>query len=186
VLPEDDPVTQYVQRLGAQLTAHAPGDPWPYHFRVVNQKEINAFALPGGPIFINMGTIQAADNEAQLAGVMAHEISHVVQRHATRAATKQMKVQMPLQILGALLGRSSLGQLAAEGISFGAGSYFMKNSRQNESEADLIGTDILYDTGYIRRPWPTSLRNWKKKAAPTAAVLQRPSQSRQPRGSRRA
>ena len=116
VLPEDDPVTQYVQRLGAQLTAHAPGDPWPYHFRVVNQKEINAFALPGGPIFVNMGTIQAADNEAQLAGVMAHEISHVVQRHATRAATKQMEVQMPLQILGALLGRSSLGQLAAEGI----------------------------------------------------------------------
>jgi hypothetical protein len=148
VLPESDPVTQYIQRLGAQLTAHAPGEPWPYHFRVVNQKEINAFALPGGPIFINMGTIQAADNEAQFAGVMAHEISHVVQRHATRAATKQMKVQMPLQILGALLGHSSLGQLAEAGISFGAGSYFMKNSRQNESEADLIGTDIMYDSGY--------------------------------------
>jgi len=148
VLPEGDPVTLYIQHLGAQLTAHAPGEQWPYHFRVVNQKEINAFALPGGPIFINMGTIQAADNEAELAGVMAHEISHVVQRHATRAATKQMKVQMPLQILGALLGRSSLGQLAAAGISFGAGSYFMKNSRQNESEADLIGTDIMYDSGY--------------------------------------
>jgi len=148
VLPEGDPVTLYIQHLGAQLTAHAPGEQWPYHFRVVNQKEINAFALPGGPIFINMGTIQAADNEAELAGVMAHEISHVVQRHATRAATKQMKVQMPLQILGALLGRSSVGQLAAAGISFGAGSYFMKNSRQNESEADLIGTDIMYDTGY--------------------------------------
>jgi beta-barrel assembly-enhancing protease len=148
VLPEGDPVTLYIQKLGGQLTAHAPGDPWPYHFRVVNQKEINAFALPGGPIFVNMGTIQAADNEAELAGVMAHEISHVVQRHATRAATKQMKVQMPLQILGALLGRSSLGELAAAGISFGAGSYFMKNSRQNESEADLIGTDIMYDSGY--------------------------------------
>ena len=148
VLPENDPVTQYIQHLGARLTAHAPGDPWPYHFRVVNQKEINAFALPGGPIFVNMGTIQAADNEGQLAGVMAHEISHVVQRHATRAATKQMKVQMPLQILGALLGRSTLGQLASAGISFGAGSYFMKNSRQNESEADLIGTDIMYDSGY--------------------------------------
>ena len=148
VLPESDPVTQYIQRLGAQLTAHAPGEPWPYHFRVVNQKEINAFALPGGPIFINMGTIQAADNEAELAGVMSHEISHVVQRHATRAATKQMKVQMPLQILGALLGRSGMGQLAAAGINFGAGSYFMRNSRQNESEADLIGTDIMYDSGY--------------------------------------
>ncbi len=148
VLPDGDPVTLYIQHLGAQLTAHAPGEQWPYHFRVVNQKEINAFALPGGPIFVNMGTIQAADNEAELAGVMAHEISHVVQRHATRAATKQMNVQMPLQILGALLGRSTVGQLAAAGISFGAGSYFMKNSRQNESEADLIGTDIMYDAGY--------------------------------------
>jgi beta-barrel assembly-enhancing protease len=139
---------RYVQALGQKLTAHAPGDKWPYNFHVVNQKEVNAFALPGGPIYVNLGTIQAADNEAQLAGVMAHEISHVVQRHATRAATKQMYAQVPLAVLGSLLGRGVGGQLAQLGIQFGVGSYFLKNSRQAESEADLIGTDIMYDTGY--------------------------------------
>jgi len=148
VLKDSDPIVQYVQRLGRNLAAHAPGEKWPYNFHVVSKKEINAFALPGGPIYVNLGTIQAADNEAQLAGVMAHEISHVVQRHATRAATKQMYAQVPLALLGSLLGRSTGGQLAQLGVQFGVGSYFLKNSREAESEADLIGTDILYDSGY--------------------------------------
>jgi hypothetical protein len=148
VLPDSDPVTQYVQKLGGRLAARAPGYQWPYNFHVVNVKEINAFALPGGPIFVNLGTIQAADNEAQLAGVMSHEISHVVQRHGTRAASKQMGAQLPLAILGGLMGNSTLAKAAEMGISFGVGSYFLKNSRQSESEADLLGTDIMYDSGY--------------------------------------
>jgi Zn-dependent protease with chaperone function len=148
VLPDSSPVTQYVQNLGAQLAAHAPGEKWPYSFHVVNQKEINAFALPGGPVYVNLGTIQAADNEAELAGVMAHEISHIVQRHGTRAASKQMMAQLPLALLGGLMGRGALAQMAQLGISFGLGSYFLKNSRQAESEADLLGTDIMYDTGF--------------------------------------
>jgi Zn-dependent protease with chaperone function len=148
VLPDSDPVTQYVQKLGSRLAARAPGYQWPYNFHVVNVKEINAFALPGGPIFVNLGTIQAADNEAQLAGVMSHEISHVVQRHGTRAASKQMGAQLPLAILGGLMGNSTLAKAAEMGISFGVGSYFLKNSRQSESEADLLGTDIMYDSGY--------------------------------------
>ena len=148
VLPDSDPVTKYVQNLGQKLASHAPGEKWPYEFHVVNQKEINAFALPGGPIFVNLGTIQAADNEAQLAGVMAHEISHVVQRHGTRAVSKQMAAQLPLAILGGIMGRGALSQMAQLGISFGVGSYFLKNSRTAESESDLLGTDILYDTGY--------------------------------------
>lgn len=151
VLPDSDPVARYVQGLGAKLAARAPGYKWPYNFHVVNVKEINAFALPGGPIFVNLGTIQAADNEAQLAGVMAHEISHVVQRHATRAASKQMGAQLPLAILGGILGNSTLAKAAEMGISFGVGSYFLKNSRQSESEADLLGTDIMYDSGYEPR-----------------------------------
>ena len=105
LLPDSDPITIYVQRLGNQFAAHAPGEKWPYTFHVVNQKEINAFALPGGPVFVNLGTIQAADNEAELAGVMAHEISHVVQRHGTRAASKQMAAQLPLAILGGVYGQ---------------------------------------------------------------------------------
>jgi len=148
LLPDSDPIVKYVQRLGAQLAAHAPGEKWPYSFHVVNQKEINAFALPGGPVYVNLGTIQAADNEAELAGVMAHEISHVVQRHGTRQATKQMAAQLPLAILGGLMGRGALSQAAQLGISFGVGSYFLKNSRQAEREADLLGTDIMYDSGF--------------------------------------
>jgi Zn-dependent protease with chaperone function len=148
LLPDSDPITIYVQRLGQQLAAHAPGEKWPYSFHVVNQKEINAFALPGGPVFVNLGTIQAADNEAELAGVMAHEISHVVQRHGTRAASKQMAAQLPLAILGGVMGQGALSQMTQMGLSFGVGSYFLKNSRKAESEADLLGSDIMYDTGF--------------------------------------
>src|SRR5436305_1923326 len=151
ILPDSDPVTQYVQRLGARLAEHAPGYKWPYGFHVVNVKEINAFALPGGPIFVNVGTIQAADNEAQLAGVMAHEISHVVQRHGTRAASKQMAAQLPLAVLGGVMGQGALSQMAQMGLGFGLGSYFLKNSRKSESEADLLGTDVMYDTGFNPR-----------------------------------
>jgi Zn-dependent protease with chaperone function len=151
ILPDSDPITLYVQRLGRQLAAHAPGEKWPYTFHVVNQKEINAFALPGGPVFVNLGTIQAADNEAELAGVMAHEISHVVQRHGTRAASKQMAAQLPLAILGGAMGQGALAQMAQMGLGFGFGSYFLRNSRKAESEADLLGTDIMYDTGFNPR-----------------------------------
>jgi beta-barrel assembly-enhancing protease len=171
VLPDSDPVAQYLQRLGAKLTEHAPGYKWPYNFHVVNVKEINAFALPGGSIFVNLGTIQAADNEAQLAGVMAHEISHVVQRHGTRAASKQMGAQLPLAILGGLMGNSTLAKAAELGISFGVGSYFLKNSRQSESEADLLGTDILYDTGYEPRQMAVFFEKLEKQAGTGANSL---------------
>ncbi len=168
VLPDSDPVTQYVQRLGGRLAARAPGYQWPYSFHVVNVKEINAFALPGGPIFVNLGTIQAADNEAQLAGVMSHEISHVVQRHGTRAASKQMGAQLPMAILGGLLGNSTLAKAAEMGISFGVGSYFLKNSRQAESEADLLGTDIMYDSGYEPQQMAVFFGKLEKQMGPGA------------------
>jgi len=153
VLPESDPLTRYVQKLGNRLAANAPGYKWPYSFRVVNQKEINAFALPGGPIFINVGTIQGADNEAQLAGVLSHEIAHVVQRHATRAYTKQQPYALGAGILGAILGSrgGTLAGLARIGLEFGVGSYFLKNTRDAEREADLVGTDVMYDAGYDPR-----------------------------------
>src|SRR5215469_6659857 len=94
LLPDSSPVSRYVQQLGKKLAAQAPGEPWPYNFHVVNQKEINAFALPAGTIYVNLGTIQAADSEAELAGVLSHEIAHVVQRHGTRAASKEMAAQL--------------------------------------------------------------------------------------------
>ncbi len=168
LLNNSDPITRYVQRLGADLAAHAPGPAYPYTFRVVNQKEINAFALPGGPIYVNLGTIQAADNEAQLAGVMGHEIGHVVMRHATAAASKQMLAQAPLAILGGMMGSGLGAQLAQMGISFGVGSYFLKNSRSAEAQADLVGTDIMYDTGFDPHALPEFFLKLEKGAGSAA------------------
>ena len=154
VLPDSSPVTQYVQQLGMKLVQYAPGAKWPYQFHVVNQRDINAFALPGGPIFINLGTIQAAETEAQLAGVMAHEISHVVMRHATCNITKQQG-QAPFWELGQLAAGIFLpgagGALAAQGVGAAAGMTFLKMGRDAEKQADLLGTDILYDAGYDPR-----------------------------------
>ncbi len=148
MLQDGDPVTQYVKELGQRLAAKAPGQKYPYEFHVVNQKEINAFALPGGPVFVNLGTIQACDTEGQLAGVMAHEISHIVLRHATSNASREQMAQIPLAILGAVLGNGTGGQLARLGISLGANSVFLKYSRDAETEADEMGAQIMYDAGY--------------------------------------
>jgi Zn-dependent protease with chaperone function len=147
LLPDSNPITKYIQSLGRQLVAVAP-EHYPFSFHVVNQKEINAFALPGGPIYINLGTIQAADNEAEIVGVMAHEMGHVLMRHATAAASKELMARFPLAVLGAMMGRSAGGDLLQMGINFGVGSYFLKNSRHAESQADMVGTDLMYDAGY--------------------------------------
>lgn len=157
VLPSSSPVSQYVQRLGAKLAAQAPGYKWPYEFHVVNQDEINAFALPGGPVFINLATIQAASTEAQLAGVMAHEISHVVQRHATCNATKQQREGLWYglgQVAAGIFLPGSAGTLAQTGIGAMAGLGYLRMSRDAEKQADLMGTDILYDANYDPRAMP--------------------------------
>jgi len=127
VLPDSNPVSQYVEALGLKLAQYAPGYRWPYNFHVVDSEEINAFALPGGSIFVNLGTIQAAGTEAQLAGVMAHEISHVAQRHSTCNITKQQKRSIWYglgQIAAAATIGGSLGDLAAQGIGTAAGLDF--------------------------------------------------------------
>lgn len=157
VLPDATPVSQYVQRLGAKLAAQAPGYKWPYEFHVVNEADINAFALPGGPVFVNLGTIQAAETEAQLAGAMAHEIAHVVERHATCNETRERKQQIGYGIAGAIAGvliPGGYGVLAETGANAAAGLGYLKMSRASETEADLLGTDILYDAGYDPRGLP--------------------------------
>jgi hypothetical protein len=154
ILADSSLVSKYVQNLGEKLVAHAPGRKWPYKFQVVNVAEINAFALPAGAIFVNLGTIQAATTEAQLAGVMAHEISHVVLEHSVCNAAKQQKVGLIAGIgqiaAGVLLGGAA-GQVAQQGIGMTAGLGFLKMSRGAEKEADLLGVGILYDTGYDPR-----------------------------------
>jgi hypothetical protein len=157
VLPDSSPITQYIQQLGAKLVQVAPGYKWPYEFHVVNQAEINAFALPGGPVFVNLGTIQAADTEAQLAGVMAHEISHVVMRHATCNITKQNAITPWIglgQLAAGVLLPGAAGAAAAQLGGAAAGLGFLRMSRDAEKQADLMGVDILYDAGYDPRGLP--------------------------------
>jgi len=150
-LVKDAQLERYVNDLGRRLTQDAPNNAgYDWTFKVVNSQDINAFALPGGFIYVNRGVLEAAENEAQLAGVMAHEIGHVVMRHGTHQASQMMLAQVPLAILGGVLGQSSslTAQLAELGLSFGVNSIFMKNSRSAESQADQIGTYILYRDGY--------------------------------------
>src|SRR5215831_16843537 len=149
VLPDSSPMTQYVQKLGKKLEGVIPPDrSWPYQFHVVPQKEINAFALPGGPIFINLGTIQAAQNEAQLAGVMAHEMSHIYMQHSAKQLGKAQWTSLLAGIAGAVMPQSGLGDLARMGIQFGAGTVMMKYSRSDEAQADSVGAIIMYKAGY--------------------------------------
>jgi len=107
-------VDDYLNRLGRRLAANAPGEKHPYQFKCVNDSTINAFALPGGFLYINRGTIEAASNEAELAGVMGHEIGHVALRHGTNQASKQYLAQAPLAILGSVLGGNSAGAILAQ------------------------------------------------------------------------
>jgi Zn-dependent protease with chaperone function len=156
VLPDSSQETQYVRKLGQKLVATIPSQySWPYEFHVVPQKEINAFALPGGPMFVNIGTITAASNEAELAGVMAHEMSHVYMQHSAKQAGKAQTTSMIAGIADAVLGETVgsragglVGELGTMGIQFGAQGLMLKYSRGDEAQADAVGAMILYKAGY--------------------------------------
>ena len=151
-LLNDKKVDNYLNGIGERLAAKTPGYKFPYTYKAVNEKAINAFALPGGHMYINRGTIEAANSEAQLAGVMAHEASHVALRHGTNQASKASVAQMPLAILGGLLGgNSTAAALTQLGAGFTVNSILLKYSRDAESQADLMGTQILSDAGYDPR-----------------------------------
>ena len=146
----DVPATTYIRTLGKNLATYAPNnDPvYIFEFKIVNDMAINAFALPGGFIYVNRGAIAAADNEAQIAGVMAHEIGHVVMRHGTHQMSKVYLEKMGLGIFGGIFGGGALGSIINATGGFGLNALFLHYSREMESEADLIGTQILHDAGY--------------------------------------
>src|SRR5207302_2753063 len=154
VLPDSDPATQYIQQLGKKLQKVIPQQySWPYQFHVVQQKEINAFALPGGPIFINLGTITAADNEAELAGVMAHEMSHVYMQHSAKQMRKSTLPSILSglgQIAGQVLGGVG-GAIASIGGQMASGLRSMKYSREDEAQADAVGAIIMWKASYDPR-----------------------------------
>ena len=146
-----DPVlTDYVNRVGKRLVSarEAQESGFPFTFEVVADPSINAFALPGGPMFINTGLLRAVDNEAQLAGVMGHEMSHVILRHGTNQASKSQLIQLPAVLGSQVAGGSMLGKLTQLGIGLGANSVLLKFSRTAESQADLMGSHLMAESGY--------------------------------------
>lgn len=150
----------YIGTVGRKLTSSADAGEFPYTFKVVVDKSINAFALPGGPMYIHTGLLAAADNESQMAGVMAHEVSHVALRHGTNQASKQQMLQLPAMLVGQATGSGGLlGTLSQLGINLGANSVLLKFSRGAETEADLLGTRLMHNAGYN----PTELANFFRK-----------------------
>jgi beta-barrel assembly-enhancing protease len=154
-LLNDEQVRSYVERVGERLVAAIPQQfqhpEFDYFFKVVNARDINAFALPGGPMYVNRGMIEAARSEGEMAGVMAHEISHVALRHGTAQATKSQKygtLAAIAGIAGAVITRNpNVGQLAQAPFAV----YLMKFSREYETEADILGAQIMAQAGYDPR-----------------------------------
>jgi hypothetical protein len=147
----DSTVNNYINTIGQRLAANAGGPQFQYRFRVVNASDINAFALPGGYIYINRGIIDNARNEGEIAGVVAHEIAHASLRHGTHQASKAYAAQAGLQILGGLLG-GKVGGNTAQILNtvggLGLNALFLKFSRDLESQADVRGAQILAASGY--------------------------------------
>ena len=173
---EDPKIARYLTKLGDRLVAAAPADlnkpVYEYSFTPVNLKEINAFALPGGPMFVNRGMIDAAAREGEVAGVMAHELSHVLLRHGTANATKAQGAQIGAiagAIAGAIIG-GGWGQVVSQGSQFGLGTWLMKYSREYEKQADLLGAQIMARAGYdprdLARMFETIQRQSKGSGGP--------------------
>ena len=156
-LLNDERTENYVENIGRRLIEHIPSrlrqPAFRYSFDVVNLRDINAFALPGGPMFLNRGMLQAAGSEGEVAGVMAHELSHVILRHGTAQASQGQKFQIGAvagQILGAIVGGRT-GSVIAQGSQIGLGTYFLKYGREYERQADLLGAQIMARAGYDPR-----------------------------------
>jgi Zn-dependent protease with chaperone function len=146
----DRSIQAYVDGVGKRLAAVAPGANYPYQFKVVNVADINAFALPGGYLYVNRGLIEATQNEGQLAGVMAHEMAHVALRHGTNQASRAYLGQAGLGLLGGLFGNNdaSTQQTIASVGGFGLNTLFLKYSRAAEEQADVTGAQMMAKAGY--------------------------------------
>jgi len=155
----DARITRYLTTLGDRLVASAPGEfnekVYEYSFTPVNVKEINAFALPGGPMFVNRGMFAAAASEGEVVGVMAHELSHVLLRHGTANLSKAQNPWLQLgQIAGAVGGAAvggAAGSAIAQGSQIGLGAVLLRYSRDFEKQADLLGAQIMARAGYDPR-----------------------------------
>lgn len=144
---KDDAVRSYIDSLGQALVRHSKRKDILYYFSVVETAQVNAFALPGGWLYVNAGLIATADTEAELAGVVAHEIGHVVGRHGARQISSQYGLAVLLDVVAGGGGGSVSRQIAAEFAGIGAGLTMLKYSRDMEREADQLAVEETYAAG---------------------------------------
>ncbi|HVG22446.1 MAG TPA: M48 family metallopeptidase, partial [Blastocatellia bacterium] len=154
---DDNEVQSYIDRIGGRLAESIPAEyrhpEFRYTYTVVDVRDVNAFALPGGFTYVNRGLIEIAQNEAQLAGVIAHEISHAALRHGTAQAAKAQKYQVGSilgQIAGAVIG-GGVGQVVGGLSQLGISAAFLRYSREYERQADTLGAQIMANAGYDPR-----------------------------------
>jgi Zn-dependent protease with chaperone function len=166
----DPQTTAYLERIGRRIIDAAPANlqhpEFRYTFKVVDAKEINAFALPGGPTYFNRGMFIAARSEGEVAGVLAHELSHVLLRHGTAQATKATPYEIGTiagQILGAVVGGRT-GAVIAQGSQIGIGAAFLRFSRAYEHDADILGAQLMARAGYDPREMASMFRTIEQQA----------------------
>ena len=188
----DERITRYLSRLGDRLVEAAPAElkqpVYEYSFTPVNLKEINAFALPGGPMFVHRGMFDAAAAEGEVVGVMAHELSHVLLRHGTANVTKSQNPWLQLGQVAGVVGGAVVGGAAgsaiAQGSQFGLGTLLLRYSRDFERQADLLGAQIMARAGYdprgLARMFETIAKRGGSERQRVAAVAEQPPESRQP------
>ena len=183
----DGSIEDYVDDLVERLGDAAPGHKFPYSGKVVNAREINAFALPGGPLYVNRGLVEAARTEGELAGVIAHEVAHIALRHGTHNASKAYATQAGIGVLGGILTRGKT-RTTADIINvvggLGLNAVFLKYGRDAETQADIVGAQMLA-SGRLRPHGDGALLRAAAPAAPegpgeAGAVLQQPPRPRRP------
>jgi len=168
---QDPAPREYIARVGKRILATMETQPFEYEFYVLNTSEINAFAVPGGKVFFNSGLIQMVESEDELAGVMAHEIGHVVARHIARQSEQGLK--LGLATLGALLAGILLGPQAAAAIGVTAqaasATAMLKYSRENEEESDYLGLRFMERAGYDPRAMVSMLKKIRLVSGPASS-----------------
>ena len=148
VLTRPASAQRYVQSIVARLAPHAPGADYEYRARIINASDVNAFALPGGFLYVNRGLIEAVETEGQLAGVIAHEMAHIALRHGTQQASRGLIAQTGLELLSGLVRGGRNRDVVRGAGGMGAGVFLLRYSRDAETDADVAGARMMARAGY--------------------------------------
>lgn len=171
---QDSALQAYVTEIGLKLVTVSETPDLPYTFTIVDSDDVNAFALPGGYVHVTRGLLALADSEAELAGVLAHEIGHVVARHSAQRYSRTVTVGLGAAVLGAVAEAAGLPPGVGDLTALGAQAYLQGYSREQELEADMLGVRYLSDAGYEPRAMATFLEDLNSYSRLQAVLTDRP------------